>query len=68
MKRNVEYSELKKTWLTSDSERFLITWRMCENDSTHEGMPTPVQGVVIVAGENGFKVRRDQNRSSWTEP
>jgi hypothetical protein len=37
-------------------------------NSTHEGILTPLQGVVIVAGENGFKVRRDQNRSSWTEP
>jgi hypothetical protein len=33
--------------LTSDFEQSLITWRMCENDSTHEGF-------VIVAEENGF--------------
>jgi hypothetical protein len=54
MERNVEYSELKKAWLASDFEQSLITWRMCENDSTHEGIPAPLQGVVIVAGEKGF--------------
>ena len=55
--RTIQYAELKRAWLNSELAETFITWRLCENDVTHEGIPKPLIGAVIVSAADHIAIR-----------
>jgi hypothetical protein len=73
VERNVEFTEMKRAWLDSELEPSTVKWRLCENDTTREGVPKPFQGALIIGGEDGINIRmkyyvklsKSSNPLSW---
>jgi hypothetical protein len=55
--RTISYAELKRARVDSEHQERIITWRLSENDVTHEGIPRPFLGAVIVAGLDDVALR-----------
>lgn len=55
--RTVEYAELPRAWMASHLAPTSVTWRLCENDVTHEGIPKPFKAVLIIAASEHAAIR-----------
>ncbi|KIW18505.1 hypothetical protein PV08_02793 [Exophiala spinifera] len=70
----VQYAEMRRAWVESELEQTMVTWRLCENDVTHEGIPKPFLGAVIVSATDSVAIRmryyvklsKSVNPLSWT--
>ena len=55
--RTVSYAELKRARIDSEHHDRIITWRLTENDVTHEGIPKPFIGAIIVDDLENISLR-----------
>lgn len=55
--RTSQYAELRRAWLESEHANTFISWRLCENDVAHEGIPKPLVGALIVSATDQIAIR-----------
>ena len=55
--RTIQYTELRRAWLNSELAETSVTWRLCENDVTHEGIPKPLIGALIISASDHIAIR-----------
>lgn len=55
--RSIQYAELRRSCLDSELAETFVTWRLCENDVTHEGVPKPLIGALIVSAADHIAIR-----------
>lgn len=55
--RTIQYAELRRAWLNSELAETFVTWRLCENDVTHEGVPNPLIVALIVSAADHIAIR-----------
>lgn len=55
--RTSQYAELRRAWLESEHAATFVSWRLCENDAAHEGIPRPLIAALIVSAADHVAIR-----------
>lgn len=55
--RTSQYAELRRAWLESEIANTFVSWRLCENEVGHEGIPKPLIGALIVSAADHIAIR-----------
>lgn len=55
--RTSQSAEFRRAWLESEHAATFVSWRLCENDVSHEGSPKPFIGALIVSAADHIAIR-----------